>query len=169
MRLQFLLPAFIATSLAASAADKPNILFIMSDDHTTQAVSAYRSRLAEIAPTPTIDRLAKEGILFENALCTNAICTPSRACIITGQYNHTNGVFDLNGEIPAARQTLAIEMGKAGYETAMIGKWHLKAEPAAFDYYCVLPGQGDYFDPSFRIRGDQPWPKTAANVRGPPV
>ena len=166
MRLQFLLPAFIATSLAASAADKPNILFIMSDDHTTQAVSAYRSRLAEIAPTPTIDRLAKEGILFENALCTNAICTPSRACIITGQYNHTNGVFDLNGEIPAARQTLAIEMGKAGYETAMIGKWHLKAEPAAFDYYCVLPGQGDYFDPSFRIRGDQPWPKSEIKKQG---
>ena len=166
MRLQFLFPAFIATSFAASAADKPNILFIMSDDHTTQAVSAYRSRLAEIAPTPTIDRLAKEGILFENALCTNAICTPSRACIITGQYNHTNGVFDLNGEIPAARQTLAIEMGKAGYETAMIGKWHLKAEPAAFDYYCVLPGQGDYFDPSFRIRGDQPWPKNEIKKQG---
>ncbi|MFC7339025.1 sulfatase [Haloferula chungangensis] len=166
MHLRILLPALFATSLAASAADKPNILFIMSDDHTTQAVSAYGSRLAEIAPTPTIDRLAKEGILFENALCTNAICTPSRACIITGQYNHTNGVFDLNGEIPPARQTLAIQMGRAGYETAMIGKWHLKAEPAAFDYYCVLPGQGKYFDPDFNIRGDKPWPKNVRHSKG---
>ena len=130
MRHRLLLPALLATTLAASASDpasaeptarqgKPNILFIMSDDHTTQAVSAYGSRLAEIAPTPTIDRLAKEGILFENALCTNAICTPSRACIMTGQYNHTNGVFDLWGEISPDRQTLAIQMGRAGYETGM--------------------------------------------------
>ncbi|BCX46194.1 acetylglucosamine-6-sulfatase [Haloferula helveola] len=150
----------------AFADERPNVLFIMSDDHTRQAISAYGSRLAEIAPTPTIDRLAKEGIMFENACCTNAICTPSRACIITGQYNHTNGVFDLGGRIEPSRQTLAIEMGKAGYETAMIGKWHLKAEPAAFDYYCVLPGQGSYFNPEFRVRGEKPWPGNVESAEG---
>ena len=166
MRHRLLLPALLATTLAASASDKPNILFIMSDDHTTQAVSAYGSRLAEIAPTPTIDRLAKEGILFENALCTNAICTPSRACIMTGQYNHTNGVFDLWGEITPDRQTLAIQMGRAGYETGMVGKWHLKAEPAAFDFYCVLPGQGDYHNPTFIQRGEKPWPKNTFKKEG---
>ncbi|CAD71443.1 MAG TPA: DUF4976 domain-containing protein [Rhodopirellula baltica] len=148
------------------ADDRPNILFIMSDDHTSQAVGAYGSRLAYLDPTPNLDRLAKEGMLFENAFCTNSICTPSRACIMTGQYNHTNGVFDLNGRIEPKNQHLAKEMKKAGYQTAMIGKWHLKAEPAAFDYYCVLPGQGKYFDPEFRIQGDKPWPKNTIKKEG---
>lgn len=150
----------------ASAADRPNILFIMSDDHTTQAVGAYGSRLAYLNPTPNLDRLAKEGMLFENAFVTNSICTPSRACIMTGKYNHNNGVFDLNGRIDPENQHLAIEMKKAGYQTAMIGKWHLKAEPAAFDYYCVLPGQGKYFDPVFRVQGDKPWPKNTIVKEG---
>ena len=120
-------------------AKRPNILFIMSDDHTSQAVGAYGSRLAKLNPTPTIDRLAKEGMLFENAFCSNAICAPSRATILTGQYAHTCGVHDLRGSVEAGRQFLPIEMKKAGYQTAMIGKWHLKKEPADFDYYCVLP------------------------------
>ena len=77
------------------AADRPNILYIMSDDHAAHAISAYKSRLAEVAPTPNIDRLASEGALFENAFCTNSICSPSRACVLTGQYNHINGAFDL--------------------------------------------------------------------------
>ena len=149
-----------------AAADRPNILFIMSDDHTTQAIGAYGSRLAELNPTPTIDRLAKEGIVFENAFCTNSICTPSRACILTGQYNHVNGVYDLGGRIETQRQYLALEMGKAGYQTAMIGKWHLKAEPGAFDYYCVLPGQGKYFNPAFRIQGEKPWPQNTITFEG---
>ncbi|MEM9235965.1 MAG: sulfatase [Verrucomicrobiota bacterium] len=167
MHRALILPSLlVALFLPATATERPNVLFIMSDDHTTQAVSAYGSRLAEIAPTPTIDRLAKEGILFENAFCTNAICTPSRAAIMTGQYNDVNGVFDLGGKIPAARQSLAIQMGRAGYETAMIGKWHLKAEPAAFDYYCVLPGQGKFFDPTFRLRSEKPWPKTEIQIKG---
>ena len=139
----------------SALADKPNILYIMSDDHTSQAVGAYGSRLAELNPTPTIDRLAKEGILFENAFCTNSICSPSRACVLTGQYNHTNGVYDLAGKVDPESQYLPIEMKKAGYQTAMIGKWHLKVEPASFDYYCVLPGQGKYHDPDFRIRGEK--------------
>ena len=148
------------------ADDRPNILFVMSDDHTSQAVGAYGSRLAYLDPTPNLDRLAEEGMLFENAFCTNSICTPSRACVMTGQYNHTNGVFDLNGRIEPEDQHLAKEMKKAGYQTAMIGKWHLKAEPAAFDYYCVLPGQGKYFDPEFRIQGDKPWPKNTIKKEG---
>ena len=120
--------------LACFAAEQPNILFIMSDDHTSQAFGCYGSRLAKLNPTPTIDRLAREGMLFENAFCTNSICTPSRACILTGQYPHVNGVYDLGGRIETKRQYLALEMRKAGYQTAMIGKWHLKVEPGAFDY-----------------------------------
>ena len=138
---------------------KPNILYIMSDDHAAHGISAYGGRLAKIAPTPNLDRLAKEGALFNNAFCTNSICSPSRACVLTGQYNHTNGAVDLSGKVLPGKQMLAIEMGKAGYETAMIGKWHLKVEPRDFNYYCVLPGQGKYHGPSFRIRGEKPWGK----------
>lgn len=145
---------------------KPNILFIMSDDHTYQAIGVYGSRLAKLNPTPTIDRLALEGMRFENVFCTNSICTPSRANIMTGQYSQTNGALDLNGELPPDRHYLAIEMKKAGYATAMIGKWHLKQEPAHFDYYCVLPGQGKYYDPEFRIRGTQPWPNNTIKRKG---
>lgn len=136
---------------------RPNILYIMSDDHAAHAISAYGGRLADIAPTPNIDRLATEGALFQNAFCTNSICSPSRACVLTGQYNHVNGSFDLSGSVEPGKQMLAIEMKKAGYHTAMIGKWHLKAEPADFEYYCVLPGQGKYHGPEFRVRGEQPW------------
>jgi N-acetylglucosamine-6-sulfatase len=126
---------------------KPNILFIMADDHTTQAIGAYGSRLAKLNPTPTIDRLAKEGVLFDNAFCTNAICTPSRATILTGQYSQANGVLDLDGNLPVERQYLPIEMSKLGYQTAVMGKWHLKDAPDAFDYYKVFYNQGEYFDP----------------------
>ncbi|MCF7847638.1 MAG: sulfatase [Kiritimatiellales bacterium] len=134
---------------AAKAAKRPNIMFIMSDDHTSQAVGAYGSRLQQLNPTPTIDMLAKEGVLMENAFCTNAICTPSRACIMTGQYSAVNGVTDLGGRLPPERQYLSIEMRKAGYTTAVVGKWHLKERPSTFDYYKVLPGQGKYHNPSF--------------------
>ncbi|PAY20837.1 acetylglucosamine-6-sulfatase [Rhodopirellula sp. SM50] len=154
-----LLFAVALVSREADAAERPNILYIMSDDHAAHAISAYGGRLAEIAPTPNIDRLAEEGALLSNAFCTNSICSPSRACVLTGQYNHVNGSFDLSGSVEPGKQMLAIEMSKAGYETAMIGKWHLKAEPADFDYYCVLPGQGKYHNPDFRVRGDKPWGK----------
>ena len=151
---------------ALTFAEKPNVLFIMSDDHTSQAIGAYESRLAKLNPTPTIDRLAKEGVLFENAFCSNAICAPSRATIITGQYAHTCGSHDLSGRIEGQRQYLAKEMKKAGYHTAMVGKWHLKMEPAAFDFYSVLPGQGKYHDPEFRVRGEKPWPKNLIKFAG---
>ncbi len=168
-RLAFLLvTAFGLFSLGSSSSradERPNILFVMSDDHTAQAVGAFATLLKDLNPTPNIDTLAKEGICFDNAFCTNAICTPSRACIITGQYNHNNGVFDLGGRIESPNQTLPILMRKAGYQTAMIGKWHLKAEPN-FDYYKVLPGQGKYFDTEFRIQGDKPWPKNMVAYPG---
>jgi arylsulfatase A-like enzyme len=141
----------------ANRSKVPNILYIMSDDHAAHAISAYNSRLAKIAPTPNIDRLANEGILFENCFCTNSICVPSRATILTGQYSQTNGALDLGGRLERERQYLPKLMKQAGYETAMIGKWHLKQEPA-FDYYCVLPGQGSYFNPILRESGGQ-WPK----------
>ena len=155
----------LTTLTSLQAADRPNILFIMSDDHTSQAFGCYGSRLAKLNPTPTIDRLAKEGMLFENAFCTNSICTPSRACIITGQYAHTHGVYDLGGRIETGRQYLVLEMNKAGFDTAMIGKWHLKVEPGAFNYYCVLPGQGKYFDPIFRVQGKRNGQTTRSNSR----
>ncbi|MEM7143793.1 MAG: sulfatase [Verrucomicrobiota bacterium] len=148
------------------AARLPNVIYIMSDDHAAHGISAYGSRLAEIAPTPNIDRLANEGMLFENAFCTNSICAPSRACVLTGQYPHTNGAYDLGGKVEPGDQMLAIEFGKAGYDTAMIGKWHLKVEPADFNYYCVLPGQGKFFNPEFRVQGDQPWPKNVIKKDG---
>ena len=110
-----------SVSFLFSNDQRPNVLFIMSDDHTSG--KAYQSRLAKLNPTPTIDRLAKEGMLFENAFCSNSICAPSRATILTGQYAHTCKVHDLKGSIES-RQFLAIEMGKAGYQTAMIGKWY---------------------------------------------
>ena len=149
----------------AAAAQRPNILFIMSDDHTAQAVGAYATVLKSLNPTPTIDSLAADGITFDNAFCTNAICTPSRACIITGQYPHVNGVFDLGGRIEPPNQTLPIAFREAGYQTAMIGKWHLKVEPN-FDYYKVLPGQGKFFNTEFRIQGEKPWPKNTVTHQG---
>ena len=148
------------------ASGKPNILFIMADDHTSQAIGVYGSRLAKLNPTPNIDALARNGMRFDRVFCNNSICTPSRASIITGQYSQRNGIIVLGGSIPAARQYLAVEMGKAGYSTAMVGKWHLSAEPGAFDYYCVLPGQGKYFNPDFREKGDKPWPRNKITKRG---
>ncbi len=143
----------------------PNILFIMSDDHTAQAIGTYATVLKDLNPTPTIDSLAEEGIVFENAFCVNAICTPSRACIMTGQYPHVNGVFDLGGHIKPARQALPVLMRQAGYQTAIIGKWHLKQEPN-FDYYKVLPRQGKYNDPEFRVKGVESWPKNVVTHEG---
>lgn len=153
-------------SIAAAAEKRPNILYIMADDHTTQAIGAYGSRLAKLNPTPVIDTLAKEGMLFEHCYVTNSICVPSRACVITGQYNHVNGCFTLREHLPPERHYLAIEMRKAGYTTAIIGKWHLGEEPN-FDYYKVLPGQGRYFDPQFRDKNAPgEWPKNMVEMKG---
>ena len=145
---------------------KPNIIYIMSDDHTTQGFGIYGSRLAGLNPTPNLDKIANEGIIFDNCFVNNSICTPSRASIISGQYPQTNGVLDLEGIIGVDRQYLPKEMKKLGYQTAIVGKWHLHDEPAAFDYYKVLPGQGDYFDPEFLVRGEKPWPDNVVKTKG---
>lgn len=148
------------------AQSRPNIIFIMSDDHTSQAIGAYGGRLSGLGVTPNLDQLASEGMLFENAFCNNSICTPSRASIITGQYSQTNGVLDLDIKLDQEKQYLPKELKKLGYSTAIIGKWHLHTEPVAFDYYKVLPGQGKYFNPSFREKGKGGWPKNVIKTEG---
>jgi len=135
---------------------KPNILFIYSDDHTYQAVSAYKSFLSGTIETPNIDRLAAEGMIFENAFCTNSICTPARATILTGKYSNNNGIKTLDIAFDGSQQTFPKLLQKAGYYTGVVGKWHLKSQPTGFDYYNVLPGQGAYFNPDMTESG-MPW------------
>ena len=163
-----LILALTLVILSACGVDdlRPNIIFIMSDDHTSQAIGVYGSRLQQLNPTPNIDRLANEGIVFTNAFCTNSICTPSRATIMTGQYSQTNGVLDLDGNLPEEKHYLVKEMQALGYTTAMIGKWHLVNEPSHFDYYKVLPGQGKYFNPSLREKGKGTWPDNVVETVG---
>ena len=148
--------AFLAFSLGvqAPAAERPNILFVMSDDHAAPAISAYSDKLIQ---TPHIDRLANEGIRFNNAFCTNSICTPSRAVVLTGKHSHRNRVFTLSDTFDGSQQTVSKLLQGAGYYTGMIGKWHLKSEPTGFDEYAVLPGQGLYYDPELRHKGS--WPE----------
>lgn len=129
----------------------PNILFIMSDDHCARAIGVYGSRLAKLNPAPNLDRFARKGMVFENVFCTNSICTPSRAAILTGQYSHRNGVYDLYDSLPGEKHYLAREMRKAGYTTAVVGKWHLKESPEFFDYYSVIAGQGRYMNPTMHV------------------
>ena len=158
--------AMLFVRAAAAESRPPNILWIMSDDHAATAVGAYGGRLAALNPTPHLDRLAREGARLTNAFCTNSICTPSRATLLTGQYSHVNGVRTLNDPLPPARQTLPPLMQAAGYTTAMIGKWHLHEEPSTFDYYCVLPGQGWYANPVFLQKGKGAWPKNEFRFEG---
>lgn len=129
---------------------RPNILFIMSDDHAAHAISAYGSRINQ---TPHIDRLAKTGALCRNTFCTNSICAPSRAAILTGTWNHVNGVRTLHDRLDNRQDNVAKRLQAAGYQTGIIGKWHLghggTSDPAGFDHWCVLPGQGKYWNPDF--------------------
>jgi arylsulfatase A-like enzyme len=131
------------------AQDRPNIVFVLVDDHAWEAVSAYGSHLKDFAKTPTIDRLGAEGMRLDNFVCANSICSPSRASFITGQYSHLNGVKNLNGEINQASPWLSEELQKGGYETLLVGKWHLKGQIRGFDKYMTVKGQGRYFDPTF--------------------
>ena len=142
--------------LSRRSNEQPNILFIISDDHAVKAISSYQSILADIAPTPNIDRIAREGVLLKNCFVTNSICTPSRAAILTGQYGNINGVKTLSDDFDRERSNVAKLMQVAGYQTAMIGKWHLHTEPSGFDYYNVLPGQGVYHNPRLKEKG-KPW------------
>ncbi len=135
----------------ARAADPPNILFIMSDDHCARAMRIYGARLAQLNPTPNLDALARKGMVFDKVFCTNSICTPSRASILTGQYSQRNGVYDLYDTLPGERHYLPKEMKRAGYTTAVVGKWHLKDSPRFFDYYSVIAGQGRYMNPTMHV------------------
>ena len=133
----------VLISASPAFAQRPNIVFIMTDDHAAHAISAYGSRVNQ---TPNLDRLAREGALFENVFATNSICTPSRAAILTGQYSHINGVTVFN-RFDSSRMTVARLLQQAGYYTGMIGKWHLGSDPAGFDRWEILPGQGAYANP----------------------
>ncbi|MDQ8737162.1 sulfatase [Paenibacillus sp. LHD-38] len=129
---------------------RPNIIFIMSDDHAAHAIGCYGSRINE---TPNIDRIANEGMRLDNCFCTNSICTPSRAAILTGTYNHVNGVKTLSDRLDGKQLTVSKLLQQNGYQTAIVGKWHLghggDSDPTGFDFWSVVPGQGDYIDPSF--------------------
>lgn len=155
----YLLVAFTSVFLTGSCNSKgresrqelaPNILFIMSDDHANAAVSAYSNKLIR---THHIDRLAKEGMIFQNAFVTNAICGPSRAVILTGLHSHLNGVRDNHTAFNPNQTTFPGLLRDAGYLTALVGKWHLRSQPEDFDYWNILPGQGDYYNPAFIENG----------------
>lgn len=140
------LPQVFSSISCHSRASRPNIIFILSDDHACQAISAYGSRLIR---TPHLDRLASEGIRFDCSFATNSICAPSRASILTGQYSHRHGVIDNSLEMKSQEGTFPVLLKKAGYQTALVGKWHLKATPVGFDYFSILPDQGHYYNPDF--------------------
>jgi N-acetylglucosamine-6-sulfatase len=144
-----ILAILFSTLLAASAAQPPNIVFMFSDDHALQAISAYGGRFKDIAPTPNIDRLAKQGAVFERSFCTNSICGPSRAAILTGKHSHINGFIDNSSRFDGSQPTFPKYLQQAGYQTAVIGKWHLVTNPTGFDHWEILPGQGSYNNPDF--------------------
>jgi arylsulfatase A-like enzyme len=131
-------------------AKRPNILFIMSDDHSANAIRCYGSHLAEFVNTSNLDRLAAEGARLQNCFCTNSICAPSRASILTGQYSHRNGVTTLHESLKPDYPNVAKEFQKNGYQTALFGKWHLKDDPAGFDDWRILNNQGRYYDPELK-------------------
>ncbi len=137
-------------SSCSKAPRQPNILFIMTDDHSAQAISAYGSRLIK---TPNLDRLADEGMRFDNCYVTNSISGPSRACILTGKFSHVNGFTDNSQTFDGNQVTYPKLLQRSGYQTALIGKWHLNSDPQGFDFWSILPGQGDYYRPEFVENG----------------
>src|SRR5437764_404469 len=148
--LRALLLLFVSfCSIAAAADDRPNILYIFSDDHAYQAISAYDSSRNK---TPNIDRIAKEGMRFNRAFVTNSICGPSRAVVQTGKYSHLNGFPDNSAQawFNPAQQTAPKLLQAAGYATAVVGKWHLNSDPIGFDYWSILIGQGPYYNPRMK-------------------
>ncbi|MEM7476606.1 MAG: sulfatase/phosphatase domain-containing protein [Planctomycetota bacterium] len=129
-----------------STAKRPNIVFIFSDDHAPHAISAYGSSINE---TPNLDRIAKDGALFRNSFCANSICGPSRACILTGKHSHLNGFLRNGNRFDGSQTTFPKLLQDVGYQTAIIGKWHLSSDPTGFDHWEILPGQGSYYNPDF--------------------
>jgi arylsulfatase A-like enzyme len=129
---------------------RPNVLFIMADDHASQAVGCYGGALNR---TPGIDRIAREGLRFDNCFCTNGICAPSRAVILTGKHSHVNGIRDNRDVFDGGQPTFPKLLRRAGYETVLFGKWHLKSDPTGFDRWAILPDQGEYYNPDFIENG----------------
>lgn len=137
----------------AATPQKPNILFILADDHAWQAVSAYGEK-RQLIQTPNIDRLATEGMRFDRAFVPNAICGPSRACFLTGAYSHINGFYNhYTSRFDGSQITFPKLLQQAGYQTALVGKWHLESNPTGFDYWEILPGQGVYYNPTMIREG----------------
>ncbi|MCX6950751.1 MAG: sulfatase, partial [Verrucomicrobia bacterium] len=154
MRLPLL--CFLAVTALTRVAGAPNIVFIFSDDHAYQAISAYGDgrRLLE---TPHLDRIAKQGMRFDRCLVPNSICGPSRATVLTGTYNHINGFYNNSGNVrfDGAQTTFPKLLQKAGYQTAIVGKWHLGSDPTGFDFWQILPGQGVYYNPPMFKMGER--------------
>ena len=145
--------ASLLSSCAQKEAQRPNIIFIMTDDHTTQAMSCYGGRLLE---TPNMDRIANEGMRLDNCYATNALSGPSRACVLTGKLSHVNGFTDNACKFDGSQPTFPKYLQEAGYHTGIVGKWHLISEPTGFDFYSILTGQeeqGDYYNPDFLENG----------------
>ena len=162
MKPSFFLLSLICVSILSCSekeeTKRPNILYIMSDDHAAHAISAYGGIYDSLAPTPNIDRLADEGMLFQNVFCTNAICGPSRAAILTGKYSHDNGYYknESGGKFDNSQWTFPEELQKNGYQTSLFGKWHLGSEPKGFDAYKYHEGggqQGFYWNPVYNENG----------------
>ena len=143
---QFFISCKTETKTTKETPKQPNIVFIMSDDHAYQAISAYGH---ELNNTPNIDRIATEGVIFNGGYVTNSICAPSRAVMLTGKHSHINGKVDNILPFNWDQDNFAKQLQKSGYQTAMVGKIHLNGLPQGFDYSNVLPGQGDYYNPDF--------------------
>lgn len=156
--MKYLIPLLLVLIYSCQAVEKDkavkqpmNIIFIMADDHAEKAISAYGSNLLH---TPHIDRIANEGVLFTNSFVTNSICAPSRAVLLTGKYSHFNGLRDNRDEFDGSQLTFPKILQGAGYQTAIVGKWHLKTEPTGFDHWNILIGQGEYYNPKMVANGD---------------
>ena len=146
------LPGALCSTASAAEPKQPNILFIFTDDHASHAMSCYGSKVNN---TPNLDRIAKEGMLFENCFCTNSICGPSRAVILTGKHSHLNGFIRNGNKFNGEQVTFPKLLRKSGYQTAVIGKWHLATDPTGFDYWNVLIGQGPYYNPPMINNGER--------------
>ena len=139
--------AAMAQAQQKAEAQRPNIIYIMCDDHAFQCISAYGSELSKLAPTPNIDRLAERGMRFDRAFVENSLSTPSRACLMTGMYSNQNGQRQLGEGIDTTRTFFTELLQEAGYQTAVVGKWHMGCRPKGFDYYHIYNDQGQYYNP----------------------
>lgn len=150
--LLILISIFFGSDAFTQQASRPNIVIILTDDHAVQTIGAYGSKYGA---TPNLDRLAKEGALFNRAFVANSICGPSRAVLLTGKYSHTNGMRDNHDTFDASQNVFPARLKQAGFQTAWIGKWHLVSYPQGFDYWNILPGQGQYYNPALiSMKGD---------------